>query len=152
MRISVHEASTPELIAVAQNLRQSDRDELSISRDPDDWLALVCDVIGSMECKVATIDSVPVLAFGVRIVGPTTVTVWGFGTERAPEAGRVVTRYVKQRMIPLLRSLGMTRAQCAVSPDNLVSRRWLALLGFTPEASFPGLGNRLLVYARGADE
>ena len=151
MKTRVRDATLYDLIDVASNLREADRRELALSRDPDDWEQLVMDVVGVLQCKVALVDEQPALAFGARLVSPTTVTVWGFGTDRACLAGRTVTRHVRRTMIPLLRSIGITRAQCAVDVDNQTSRRWLAVLGFAPEALVPGMGDRLLVYARGAE-
>lgn len=151
MRISVRDASIDDLIEVASHLREADRVELAVSRDPDQWEQLVLDVLGTLQCKAALVDDHPALAFGAKLVAPTTVTVWGFGTDEARLAGGTVTRYVRRRMIPLLRQIGITRAQCAVHVDNAISRRWLAVLGFRPEAPVPGMGDRLLVYARGAE-
>jgi hypothetical protein len=105
----------------------------------------------AVQCKVARLEGHPVMAFGAVLVDPTTVTVWGFGSEDAAKVGPAVTRHVRQRMIPFLKGLGITRAQCAVDPGNNLSRRWLAFLGFRPEAYVPGMGNRLLTYARGAE-
>ena len=58
-------------------------------------------------------------------------------------------------MIPFLQDgLKVQLALCAVHPDNEASRRWLAIVGFRPEATPCGIGtgdDELVIYVRRPD-
>lgn len=140
-RTRIEEATLLDLIKVAQSLRQSDRDELVHTRDPNDALALANDAYGpSFLSYVAFYDAEPVFAFGAVPAGPDGVQVWGFGTEKSPKVIRGVTKFVVRYMVPRLQAAGVRQAQCVIHEDNFLSRRWLEFMGFQSIATLPDLG------------
>lgn len=142
MTYHIHDATLEDLQMVGSWLCVSDREELSATRDPDDWMQLAWDAYRSPVRKVVFDELVPVFAFGALIVGRDTANVWGFKTESGCKAVRAVTRYITRTMIPDLRTIGIRHAACLVHPDNAASQKWLAHLGFQPMATIPGFGSR----------
>lgn len=139
--MKIDEATLLDLIHVAQNLRQSDRDELMHTRDPNDALALANDAYyPSLFAYVASWDGEPVFAFGAVPVAENTVQVWGFGSENTSKIIRGVTKFVVRYIVPRLRATGVTQAQCLIHEDNFLSRRWLEFMGFQSIATLPDLG------------
>jgi len=137
----IHNARIDDLMMIGSWLCESDRQELSATRDPDDYEGLAWDAWGSQVCKVAVEETQPVFAFGAKPMGDTAL-VWGFKTERGWSAIRSVTKYIQKTMIPELRSIGIRRAVCLVHPANARSQRWLTHLGFAPRATLQGLGSQ----------
>jgi hypothetical protein len=141
MRTRIDEATLLDLIHVAQNLRQSDRDELAHTRNTNDALALANDAYyPSLFSYVASYDGEPIFAFGAVEAGPGLVQVWGFGSEDTPKIIRGVTKFVVRYIVPKLRAAGVTQAQCLIHEDNFLSRRWLEFMGFQSIATLPDLG------------
>jgi hypothetical protein len=139
----IRDARKPDLEFVATHLRKQDVMELSVTRDLDDVPSLVEAANDSVVCKVAvTKDGEPVFAFGAKYLAPHEVQLWGFGTDRAPKVSRAVTRYIMQTMIPGLVASKVMIGRALVHPKNRVSQRWLAFLGFEPEATVREIGAR----------
>jgi hypothetical protein len=141
-RRNIHDATLDDLMLIGSWLCAADRQELSATRDPDDYESLALDAWKSPFKKVALDNAVPVFAFGANPVDADLALVWGFKTEQGWPAARTVTKYINGIMIPELRAMGIRRAACLVHPDNTRSQRWLALLGFRLKATLWGFGTR----------
>ena len=139
-RHSVHDATLDDLMLVASWLCAADREELAVTRDPDDYEGLALDAWKSPYCKVALDEALPVFAFGALPVSRDTAVVWGFKTEPGWAAARAVTKFINRFMVPELRASGIRRAKCLVHPANARSQRWLTHLGYRPEATLQGIG------------
>ena len=127
---AIHEATFDDLTYIGSWLCDDDREELALTRNPDDYVSLANDALRSTVCKVVVNDTaLPVMAFGAKTEGRNAV-VWGFKTARAAPAIGLVTKYIRRIMIPALRDIGVRRAVCVVHPRNKASQDWLALLGF----------------------
>jgi hypothetical protein len=146
--ITIATATFQDLAYVASWLSEIDREELSLTRDPDDYIRLADDAFRSLLHKVALDDGRPIFAFGAYPTGVDTAQVWGFKTKDGPRALRPVTRYLIHDMIPALRRIGVTRAVCYVHRHNHGSQRWLAHLGFKPRAMDGEIGTPLVLYQR----
>jgi hypothetical protein len=147
--IRIATATFQDLAYVASWLSETDREELALTRDPDDYIRLADDAFRSLIHKVAIDDAgIPILAFGATPLGIDIAQVWGFKTKYGARAIPAVTKHVKREMIPTLRSLGVTRAVCLVHRHNLASRKWLAYLGFRPKATEGEFGTPLIYYQR----
>ena len=145
--ITIANATYEDLAYVASWLSAVDRMELALTRDPDDYRSLARDAAASSVCKVALDGGlVPIFAFGLYPVGKSALQVWGFKTERGPRAILSITKYLLKDLMPAMRIAGYTRAACRVHRDNLQSRRWLAHLGFVPEATPGETGTPLILY------
>ena len=127
----------------AIDLRPEDRRELRVTRDPDDVESLVKDALKSDHKWSASLDELPVFAFGATLIDRRRgAHVWAFGS---PSAFRVlvpVTRFIKRSMIPLLVDSGVHYAQAISHPENEIAHRWLQRLGFSFQAILPGIGGR----------
>jgi hypothetical protein len=153
--IEVRPGTASDIALVAAMLCDDDMRELSCTRNVRDFDALVEDAVASEYCKVVTDAGLPVMAFGAKrfpaLLDPQLAFVWAFRTDLGWRAARAVTKHVRRLMIPALRTSGVSRAACFVHRENGVSCRWLAHLGFTPKATFAGIGTPhrdLILYFR----
>jgi hypothetical protein len=147
--IRIANATFDDLAYIASWLCSMDRMELSVTRDPDDYVTLAEDADRSLIKHVALDHAcVPVFAFGAHPLDENTAHVWGFKTPAGIHAIRTVTKYLEHDMIPALRAIGVVRAVCSVHRDNTASQRWLVHLGFRPKATPGELGTPLILYQR----
>ena len=147
--IHVATATLDDLAYVASWMCDLDRQELAVTRDPDDYEGLALDAFASTLHHVALdAGGRPIFAFGAYPVDSRTAHVWGFKTKDGPRAIHTVTKFLVREMIPKLRRLGVNRAVCYVHSDNTPSRKWLAHLGFVPRATPGELGTPLILYQR----
>lgn len=147
----VHDATIDDLMMIGSWLCSADRQELAATRSVEDYEQLALDAYASTVRKVVLDEAVPTFAFGANPLEGDMAIVWGFKTERGWAAIREVTKYIRRTMIPELRTMGIRRAVCLVHPDNTRSQRWLAHLGFRPEATLRGFGihnEDMLLYQR----
>jgi hypothetical protein len=139
---TVNDATFEDLMYIGSWLCVSDRQELSVTRDPDDYESLATDAWESSVKKVVLDNGEPVLAFGAKPCVDDIVLVWGFKTEKGWSAVRTATKYIRRTMIPELRAMGIRHGVCLVHPDNVPSQRWLTHLGYTLRATLTGIGSR----------
>ena len=146
----IREATLFDLLYIAQNMRERDRQELAATRpvDPD---AVAADAFSAPWRKVADDrDGRPCLCVGARPLHEGVISMWGFGTDHYRDGARGMTDYILGAMIPELLQVGVRRAQCVVHPENRASQRWLETLGFSHEATLRrfGSGNQdMLLFA-----
>lgn len=145
-----------DVLYIAANLRAADRVELAATRADMDAVRLTEDAVSRATHAAVAFDREgrPALVLGVSPVHRGVVTVWGFGTERYRDVGVEMTRFAKRVIIPAVIASGVHRAQCLVHPGNRASQRWLAALGFEPEATLAGFGSGgedMILYARVVD-
>ncbi len=152
MNAVIREPLFYEIVAVAAHLREADMRELSVTRkflDQPSKLATAAWV--SVYRRIACLGADPVFAFGAsETPDRSRVQVWGFGTPRAKLVLKTVTKFVLRSMIPELTGRGFLAAQAIVHPENELSNRWLRHLGFAPEATVTGVGDRhedMILYA-----
>lgn len=149
---TINDPTEDDLIQIASELCDSDRTELALTRDPDDYMLLAHDAWDSPYKKVVLDNGEPVMAFGARQILDNSAAVWGFKTEKGWSAVRTATKHITRVMIPALREMGVREAVCFVHPDNQASQRWLEHLGFRPKAILQGFGSRrgdsIVLYAR----
>jgi hypothetical protein len=141
-RHNVHDATLDDLMLIGSWLCAADREEMALTRDPDDYESLAFDAWDSPFRHVALDEARPVFAFGAKPFRSDTALVWGFKTEQGWDAARTVTKYINRTMIPELRAIGIRRATCFVHPANVRSQKWLAFLDFRPKATLRGFGPR----------
>jgi hypothetical protein len=147
--ITIATATFEDLAYVASWMSPVDRMELGVTRDADDYLSLAADSERSLIHKVALDHAcVPIFAFGAHPNGVAAAHVWGYKTRQGTRAIKAVTRYLRDKMIPDLRAIGVNRANCYVHQDNHGSRLWLSRLGFKPQATPGDIGAPLLLYQR----
>jgi hypothetical protein len=139
----------------AIDLRLEDRRELSVTRNPDDVESLVKDALNSDYKWAASLDDLPVFAFGATLIDRRRgAHVWAFGSTCAFPVLVPVTKFIKRSMIPLLVGSGVHYAQAISHPENETAHRWLQRLGFSLKATLPGIGGRnedMLLFVTSAD-
>lgn len=147
--ITVNEPTLDDLLYVGSWICPADREELSATRDPDDYESLARDAWDSTYKRVVLDDALPVMCFGAKPgPSPNLVILWGFKTARALPALRAATKHILRVMIPTLRASGVRSGMCLVHPHNIVSQRWLRHLGFDLRATLPDIGTGLLLFRR----
>lgn len=125
----------PDLLYIADNMRDMDRKEVFATRWEDDSEKLV-DVImscGDFGWVVAADDGMPVAAFGAIPTWNGVWQVWMFATDRWNEVALSVTRFIKRIMIPSIVEAGWHRAECRSADGHSVAHRWLEMLGASRE-------------------
>lgn len=71
---------------------------------------------------------------------PTSVQVGLIATDAFPKLAVSVTRHVKRYVEPMLRGLGVKRAECRCWSEHVDARRWLSICGAREECEVPGYG------------
>jgi len=142
--IDIVDATLDDFRSIGKWLCRMDRIEMAVTRDVGDVETLAHDANKSRVKKVAREPLFPLFAFGATPLPdmPEMALVWGFKTEEGRRAIRPVTKYIRERMIPELRAMGVRRAICLVHPTNVASQKWLAHLGFQSRATLKGFGTR----------
>ena len=146
--IEVIDGTLETLTSIARDLCDDDRVELAVTREVEDPEALARDALRGEFCKVVTLAHEPVFAFGAWRCQPATAVVWGFKTPQGRAVIRTVTKYIKRRLIPDLRAIGISHGMCLVHPDNKYSQRWLSHLGYYPLGQTTDIGTRqpMIIY------
>lgn len=137
--------SRAEIHSAALAMRPRDYDEFSALAFADSREALA-DVLadrygGRDDTFCAFVDEEPI-AVGAMVQGrPNVVTLMFFATERLPEIGMALTRFITQRLFPAYRAKGVHRIECVSLAGYEDVHRWIETLGLRREAGpFPGFG------------
>lgn len=138
---TINAPTIDDLLYVGSWLCDADRQELALTRDPDDYVSLARDAWESRFKFVVLDEAVPTMAFGAKPVKGIAL-VWGFKTDRGWPAIRGVTKFIRRTMIPALHDEGVRTAVCLVHPNNWSSQHWLRHLGFHPRATTRDFGTR----------
>ena len=119
------------VLAVAQDMRRADRQEIFATRWDDNPATLAQDCVGAgcIGAVIAGRDGAPICAIGATEMWPRVWSVWMFATDRWHEVALDATRFVKERLIPTLLDLGLRRAECRSSAMHTQAHRWLEYLG-----------------------
>lgn len=131
-----------DCLYVAENMRESDREELAAVRwddaDPN-AIALDCEK-SNIFTYIAYSGDDPVAVVGAMGMGPGVMSVFMFATKRLPEIGLGITRWVRRQFVPFLEEAGVHRAECHTLATHEDSHKWLRLFGMIEEAAVPGFG------------
>lgn len=123
---------TPEdCLYVCQRLRELDRVEVFAtmwSDEPADMAAVTMALAGDM-AWCASKDGEPVMVLGAAQAWPGFWSVYAFGTDRVPEIGLSVTRFVKKVIFPAMKAAGWRRAECRSMDGHTDAHKWLEALG-----------------------
>ncbi|MEA1938091.1 MAG: hypothetical protein U9N14_03245 [Pseudomonadota bacterium] len=127
---------------VARFMRMCDRaecEEMVHRLDPTDiarrLVLTACD--GALICAN---NGCPVAVVAATEIVPGTVEVAMIATDRWPEVSAPVTRWARLDLIPRLREMGASRAECRSLATHAIAHRWLERLGFTHETDLPDFG------------
>lgn len=132
--------NAPDLLYVADNMRDWDKREIYATRWTDDPSSLADAILAGGEFGWVAGDERPIAAFGAIPVWPGVWSVWMFATDEWPKVALGVTRFIKKVMIPAIRETGAHRAECRSHSDHLEAQRWLECLGAHKESEIPNFG------------
>lgn len=121
---------------IARNMRDGDREEVFCQMwtdEPDDFARLVINHYGFYKWAVSLGDD-PVCALGAVTHWPGVWIAWMVTTDRFPEIGSFVTKFVRRSMIPSLHRLGAHRCEARSIASHTEAHRWLKVLGAKQEA------------------
>jgi len=115
---------------VCRNMRKDDAREifaLQFGNDPD---VIAIRVMQNWSIGwVAWNDHLPIAVIGAVEMWPGNWSAGMFATDDFHKIGPLLTRWVRRRMIPALRELGMHRAEAKSIEGHDVAHRWLERLG-----------------------
>ncbi len=133
--------NAPDLLHIAQNMREWDRKEIFATRFGDSTEELVKELMLFPEFGwIAGIDGEAIAAIGAIPCWPGMWAVWMFATPELSRIGKKLTRFVREAMAPALVSIGCHRAECRSMDGHLDAQRWLEHLGATREGKLLSYG------------
>lgn len=129
---------------VLNNMRLSDAKEFlavshagSVEQLARDLLPKYCEHSG----VICASDDLGPVAVGAMIEArPNVITLMFFATDRFPLIARKLTRFIRQRLFPRYRNIGVHRIECVSIAGYDEAHRWIEALGLTKEAELPGYG------------
>jgi hypothetical protein len=130
----------PDLLYVADNMREWDRREVFATRWDDDPAALTSAILAGGEFGWVAGNDLPVAAFGAIPTWQGNWQVWMFATDDWKDVAFDVTRFIRRIMIPSLEQCGCHRAECRSMEGHEEAHRWLETLGAYKESDLPHYG------------
>lgn len=122
-----------DVLFVAQNMRERDKDEIYATQwtDSPEELAHNAMHSGAFRWGVYA-DGVPVAMIGAAPRWPGVWTAWAFGTRDWKHVALTITRHVKRFMFPALLNHGAHRVDAYALESHTEANKWLKALGATP--------------------
>ena len=137
--------SRGDILAVAQAMRARDYDEfsaLSFAADRAAMAEALADRFAGKDDTFCAYAGGQPVAVGAMVMGrPGVVTLMFFATDRLPEIGLALTKFITQRLFPVYRAKGIHRIECVSLEGYEEVHRWIEVLGLRREAGpFKGFG------------
>lgn len=130
-----------DMLYIAQNLRERDREELFATRYGDDPADLARDALMSGAFRwAAYLDGRPVAAIGAFPRWPNVWSAWAYGTDEWPQVVLTLTKHARRFMMPAIYRSGAIRMDAMALSTHHDARRWLASLGAKPETTLANWG------------
>lgn len=137
-------ALTEHIYSVARSMRARDREEFiavsSFTTHDQMVEALVDRYAGHPDVIVAGLPDDPIVIGGLIQHRPNVATLLCFATDRFPEIGADLTRFIKQRLFPGYIAKGVHRIECTSLDGYEEVHRWIEALGLKREAVMPKFG------------
>src|SRR4051812_33585817 len=111
MKVTLVPVCDLELLHIAENMRQMDREEIYCTRWSDDPSDLVGGLMGiinrpSSITRVACLEGFPVAVVGAVEAWPGVWDVWCFGTDAFDHVALSLTKYVRRVLVPTMLARG----------------------------------------------
>lgn len=136
--------SRDDVAYVAVRMRGRDAEEfMAVSRAetrPELVAGLIDRYGDAPDAFCAYLGETPVAVGAMVEHRPNVVTLMFFATDRLPEIGLSLTRWITQRLFPQYRARGVHRIECASIDGYAEVHRWVELLGLKREAVMPKYG------------
>jgi hypothetical protein len=127
---------------VAMNMRAADAAEIFATWPDDDRAALADRVAVRGPFAWCVGAGEPIACIGAHEGWPGVFSAWMFATDRFPEIGFPLTRWVRRCMMPAIAAAGAHRAHAYSMEGHDDAHRWLEGLGAVREATHPDFGKR----------
>ncbi|HEY1139942.1 MAG TPA: hypothetical protein VGE88_07015 [Lysobacter sp.] len=130
MALKLVDLNLLDVAYVCRNLRADDARELFALRFDDNPDGIAVHALQGWSLGwVAWGDERPIAVIGAKELWPGVWSAGMFATDEFGQIGPLLTRWVRRRMIPALRELGMHRAEAKSIEGHDVAHRWLERLG-----------------------
>lgn len=144
MKMRIDAPTRDDVAYVAARMRDRDAEEfLAVSR-AETQAELVTGLIDrygdAPDAFCAFVGDKPVAVGAMIEHRPNVVTLMFFATDRLPEIGMALTRWITQRLFPSYRAGGVHRIECASLDGYEEVHRWVEVLGLKREAVMPKYG------------
>lgn len=134
------DATFRDILFVAENMRSEDKREIYATRWTDDPYQLARDCIGSSAGFAWTMGkNCPIAAIGAFPMWQNVWSAWMFATDRFPEIGLSMTKFVKNQFIPTIKK-SAHRAQCFSIEGHDAAHKWLESVGGKRESVIENYG------------
>lgn len=124
-----------DALAVASNMRESDRREIFAGRWNDDPEELAADCLCFGSFGWIACEPHPIAVVGAAPLHPGVWSVYMFAGNDFLKIKLSLTKFVKRVMIPSLVEVGAHRAECHSIDGHVEAHRWLEFLGATREST-----------------
>lgn len=122
-----------DVLAVASNMRATDRAEIYATQWSDTPEELAAAVVASGAFRWgAYLDGKPVAMIGAAPRWPGSWQVWAFATDDWWRVALAMTKHAKRFMLPALIRAGARRIDAYALESNTKSNMWLQRIGGTP--------------------
>jgi hypothetical protein len=128
------EPSYSDMLYIAENLRERDREELFATRYGENPADLARDAVATGAFRwAAYLDGEPVAAIGAFPRWPRVWTAWAYGTDKWPKVVLTLTKHARRFMFPAILNSGAIRMDALALSTHTDARAWLGVLGALPE-------------------
>ena len=140
MKARIIAANFRDLSYVASRLRGEDRQEIEAQTGPLHYMELAALHLRD-SAFIVTLDGNPEAAFGAaRFLGDHLWTAWSWGSKRINRCAPIITRFVRQSMVPDLIKKGAWRVEARALKGHHTARNWLKRMGATERCELPAFG------------
>jgi hypothetical protein len=133
-----------DLLYIARNMRDADKEEIYATRWSDSPNQLVddCMTVAALPTSFTVICGLdkPIAVLGAIEPWPGVWEVWLFATDDFRKIAFSMTKYVRKVFIPVLLERGMHRAQCRSIASHTGNHEWLYNMGARQDATRPYRG------------
>lgn len=129
------EPNLMDIAYICRNMREWDAKEVFSTRFDDDPDQFAMQVMNWTLTWVVWGKERPVAVLGAWECWPGRWAAGMFATDEFEQVGLGLTRWVKKRMIPTIRELGLRRAEAKSIDGHVVAHRWLEALGARREGA-----------------
>lgn len=132
-----------DVLAVAQNLRRRDAEEIFATRYGNDPADLARDTMLTGAFRWGFyLDDKPVAMLGAFPRWPNVWSLWAYGTDDWQKVILAMTKHATRFMKPAMYNAGAKRVDCMVLGTHTDSRTWLEHLGLRPEKTMDNWGKK----------
>lgn len=140
MKARIIPATLRDLSYIASRLRDEDKAEIEAQLGPVHYIDLAAMHMGG-SAFVVTLDGNPEAGFGASpMLGNHLWVAWSWGSRRISRCAPIITRFVRESMVPDLVARGAQRVEARALASHHMARNWLIKMGATERCELPCYG------------